>query len=143
MRNKIIIGVLYTLFISVSVYFLTIKYTNVPLPQNITKSVVVEKNVNKVKEKTTTKIDKAGNPVVVVEKTTDKSVENISQISNMNSKKTSYSLGVAAVVDINYSSKQPDTEITAGKRINNSDFWLEFGYTLEKKAAKVGLKFEF
>ena len=143
MRNKIIIGVIYTLLVSVTTYFLTLHYTKVSLPQNVTKTVAVEKNVNKVKEKTTTKIDKQGNPVVVTEKITDKSIENISQISNTNSQKSKYSLGVAAVIDSKYPSKQPDTEITAGKRINNSDLWVEFGYQIEKKAAKVGLKWEF
>jgi predicted PurR-regulated permease PerM len=81
MRNKIIIGVIYTLLVSVTTYFLTLHYTKVSLPQNVTKTVAVEKNINKVQEKTTTKIDKLGNHVVVTEKITDKSIENITDKS--------------------------------------------------------------
>jgi hypothetical protein len=109
----------------------------------ITKNETKETKSNKVKEKITKKVDKNGQPIIITERTTDKSVINENESLSISPKKTSYSLGFSAVIDPTQPFKSPDYSLQAGKRLGDTNFWGTAGYQLGNKNVSLGVRWDF
>jgi hypothetical protein len=134
MRNKIIAVITILLVGACGGYYFAVNTIKPQVVEIIKEKKITVKNTEK--NKITTKPD----GTIIKETTSTKEDSKIDRTSEP--VKTKYSAGVKVHKKIDLS---PDLDYTleVGKRIKNSDLWIEGGYRMNTKEISLGVKFEF
>ena len=104
----------------------------------IIKEKIVETSKNIIKDRVTKKVDKNGQPIIITERTTDKSVVNEAVKEDVKNRK----VGFNYVLPTDLEKGEGDYIFNAGLRVYKS-WWLEGGYRFKSKEISVGISKEF